>query len=1087
MIDKIFNQHQQAAIDARGKSIVVSAAAGSGKTSVLTERVLRLIEQGEDIERMLIVTFTNLAASEMKERIFGRLTRASRESNSPRLAAQAEKCVFSDISTIHVFCNNVIRDNFEYAGVSPTFSVASDAETTLLKQRALDNAVDSSSHEVTDFMLRYSPRGNTTGIKNIVSKIYSRIISSEDPTAWLDNAQSNFSGTGIIETLFDHYKSMVISAAHSASGYLSARSTEWAEKGFSDEADASEMERIHMMRAAGSITIDNTALPALAPIKKFSGAPYTKVNQLTNKAIKCIEPLSNYGSNFAQKIAQEQSQVQSDGIAYLQITRAFVKQYTKLKREKNILDHDDSLHLAKKVLSEDSIAQRYKSRYTHVFVDEYQDINNVQHAIISRVKRTDNDFFVGDVKQCIYMFRESNPDLLIKRCGELAGSGLIEMNTNYRSSPTLISFINSVMQNMMTEQIGGVAYKGGHMLKPGISGDGNVKISLPISERATDAEALAIAAHINDLVSSGLNYKDIAILRPVVSGEGRQITKTLNELGIPVTSGFSSADSQFSDVNIYLNLLKVIDGSGDDTSLLSVMRYPFFGFTEPEFAQIRIFANAAAKANEQTISFTDAVRMYATQGALHEKVKQFLGKITYFALLSDSLTMPDFLMRLAQEAMLSEYALTAPNGKDKNSAISAFISSAGALSHISGVVEIADRIIASQTTSDTQNENNAVFFTTIHKSKGLEFPAVILTGMHKRINQQDTQSAVLVGRSLGLALDISDTASHIKQPTLHKKAIASAMREEKICETVRLLYVGMTRAQTRLIICGVIKKDKEDWQKPKTTNWQLDALTHLDLLMPALYMAKNDLSHVVDYTDYSAKEPAAIDKVSMLHELFEKAALAQPIDIPNAYRPKTRIPSKLSVSALKRADESADFTPTYLPSENTEISAAQRGTLTHKVLQKIGLDQKPTAQVAAFTDQLAAQRVIDPKLAAHIDAQSICAFLSSDIAARARQSERKLLEAPFCLALSAKEAGLADSTETIIVQGVIDLCFIENGSWIIVDYKSDKVTADSICSAAQKYATQLSLYAKALSRITNLPVKEKIVFFLTPGKSVSLV
>ncbi|MBT3318164.1 MAG: UvrD-helicase domain-containing protein [Clostridia bacterium] len=1085
MSDKVFNKHQQTAIDARDKSIVVSAAAGSGKTSVLTERVLRLVEQGEDIERMLIVTFTNLAASEMKERIYQRLSSAGRQTNSARLAAQAEKCVFSDISTIHVFCNNIIRDNFEYAGVSPTFSLASDAETALLKQRALDHAVESYSSEVTDFLLRYAPRGNTNGIKSIVSKIYSRIISSDNPTQWLSNAQSNFSGTQIIDSLFAHYKSMAHSAAATASDYLSARSAVWEEKGFVDEADASEAERIQMLRAIQSISPDNTTLPILPPIEKFKGAPYGIVSKLTNKANKCFEELTEYSVDFAQKISDEQLGAGSDGGAFIEITRAFVKQYTKLKREKNILDHDDSLHLAKKVLSEDAIAQRYKNRYTHVFVDEYQDINNVQHAIISRVKRDDNDFFVGDVKQCIYMFRESNPDLLIARCSELKGSGLIEMNTNYRSCPAIIDFINGVMQNMMTEQIGGVAYAGGHMLSAGISGSGDVKVSLPISDSATAAESRAIAAHIRDLVAQGFEYKDIAILRPVVAGDGRQIAKALTDLGIPLISGFNSTDPDFSDVSVYLNLLKVIDGSYDDVALLSVMRYPYFGFTEPEFAKIRIHADA--NTSQIYLSFSDAVRMFTQRSALGEKVQRFSDKIAYFSLLSDSLTMPDFLMRLRQEVMFREYALTAPSGKDKELAISALIDNASMATHISGILEISDRIIAAQNAGSAQNDTNAVFFTTIHKSKGLEFPAVILSGMHKRINQQDTQSSVLVGRSLGLALDISDTASHIKRPTLHKKAVASAMREEKICETVRLLYVGMTRAQQKLIICGVIKKHKEEWEEPKAANWQLSAGTHLDLIMPALHMYADDISQFVDYSDFEVTALPPHNKAEKLTTLFEKAALAQPIDIRDAYRPDTRIPSKLSVSALKRMGESRDFTPAYLPSESTEISASERGTLTHKVLQKIGLDQRNAAQVSSFVTSLAQSGIIDAKHTEHVDAQSIARFLNSDIATRARHSERSLPEAPFCLQMPAKQAGLTDSDEPIIVQGVIDLCFIENDNWVIVDYKTDSVTVATCADAAQKYAVQLSLYANALTGITKLPVKEKVIFFLAPGKSVSLV
>ncbi len=1077
MSERIFNERQQQAIDSRGNSIVVSAAAGSGKTSVLTERVLGLIEQGEDIERMLIVTFTNLAASEMKERIYARLNQAAIDKKQPRLAVQAEKSIFSDISTIHVFCNSLIRDNFEYAGVSPTFSLASDADTALLKQRALDSTVESLEDKTGSFFKRYAPRANTNGIKSIVLKIYSRIISTSDPAGWLSSAQNSFESDEFIYVLFEEFKALLCSAAQQASEFLIQRSYAWEQKGFHKEAAQSENERIELLRKVDTADIRNVFIPQLPLAERFSGAPYGEVSRLTNKANKCFEYFYKYSGDFFDIVKKQQTEAGYDGSIFIELTAQFMKTYARLKREKNVLDHDDSLHFANKALRDENIATRYQQRYSHVFVDEYQDINNVQHTIISRIKSADNDFFVGDVKQCIYMFRESNPDLFIKRCKELEGSGLIEMNTNYRSAPAVIDFINAVMHNMMTEKIGGVSYTGGHRLSAGKSGDGSIKICLPQSSTPANTEAQAIAANIQELIKDGYRYGDISILRPEVSGGGAAIVKILSDMGIPVSSGFNTSDPAFSDVAVYVNLLKVIEGSADDVALLSVMRYPSFGFVEPEFAQIRISADKNLR------TFEEALLAFKEDSALGKKISFFFEKINFYRLLSDSLSLPDFLMRLRHEALFDEYAATAPSGSDRTSALLSFINSAGAMTHISSVIEVADRIM-SNLEKGAANDSDAVFFTTIHKSKGLEFPAVILSGMQKRINQSDAQNTVLIGRKLGLALDISDTDTHIKTPTLHKKIVSEEMRNEKICETVRLLYVGMTRAQERLIICGAINKPSKKWEEPKPENWQLDATSYLDLIMPAVYMMKGSAPEIesCEYEDHSVSRQ---DKSRLLYEFFTQAEAIMLPKEPSAYHPKERIPSKLSVSAIKRQQTDEDYTPAYLPTGNGEL-AARRGTLLHMVLQKIGLSEKTPAEVSEFIDTLIKEGLADKELAAQIDPGAISRFLSSSAAKSAAASDKCLFEAPFCLKLSANEAGIADSDELVIIQGVIDLCFIEDKAWVIIDYKSDKITEETAKQAAQKYKIQLELYSKALSSITGLPVKEKAIYFLETGQQINI-
>lgn len=1086
-----WNERQRMAIDARGKSVVVSAAAGSGKTSVLTERVLRLIEEGEDIENMLIVTFTNLAASEMRERIYKRLQDAG--TASARLAAQAEKCAFADISTLHAFCGRLIRDNFEYAGTSPLFAIASEAETARLKQEAMAQAIEQSKADAAmrPVVEKYSSRGDTEQLKHIVSAIYHRAVSLKNPQEWLDASSAHFDGGAFVDMLFEEYKAMVVAAAADASAHLAQRSEVWAEKGFADEADESETDRLLLLRAAKAVCRDAVTLPQAKDIStKVKGAPNRESATLTNRANRCFDGLRGCAGDFTAKVSQELRQTACDGRFFIALTQLFMKLYARGKRAKNLIDHDDTMHFALKALSVTDVAARYRAKYAHVFVDEYQDINEAQHAIITSVQRGGNDFLVGDVKQCIYTFRESNPDLLIKRCRELQTDGLIEMNTNYRSQPEVIRFINGVMAHMMTEDAGGVNYTGGQCLDPGAQGQGKAEIIIAHreDEENVEAEAREIGAQIRRLLDDGFDYGDIAVLRPEITQSGKRIAKALTDMNIPVAGGVGGADEGTSELAVLKNALKLLQSETDDIAMLSVMRYPHFGFAEPELAQIRLAALEAQ-------SFCAAVRTFNQQTALGDKVRAFRGTFDTYRRLAACMTLPDFLMHLRLDMRLRDYALTSPGGAASEAAIGTFISEASALgvTAISDLLAVADRLGRTKEAQQNPAGSNGVYLTTIHKSKGLEFRAVILSGLHKKIDQRDTFGSVLVGRGLGLALDVLDEATHIRKPTLHRLTVAQGLRREKIAETVRLLYVGMTRAIERLIILGAGCEIKDTWSQPKGTFWQHSASTHFDLLMPAVAMMCRgegmDINSIVRIERDETAKQLTENKAARLADFWRQAQAQTPETLFEAYahQSDTGVPSKVSVSALKRMQDKEVFRPAVMPSSDDGMDAAQRGTLMHRVMEHIGFEPLEQVQVQARINEMASKGLIDSALTGEVDAAAVSRFLHSELARRAKAAAMRRAEQPFCLRMGAREAGLSDaSDESVVVQGVIDLCFVEDDKWVIVDYKTDRVSKAEAGKAAQKYAVQLDLYAKALERITHKAVKEKHIYYLAIGEAVQL-
>ena len=1095
MEQRCWNAQQQMAIDARGSSVVVSAAAGSGKTSVLTERVLRLIEEGEDIESMLIVTFTNLAASEMRERIYKRLQEASH--GSARLAAQAEKCAFADISTLHAFCGRLIRDHFAQAGVSPAFAIADETQTGRLIQAAMEQTLECAmdDEKLYPFVQKYAQRGDTEPIKRIVLAIYTRAVSLKDPFAWLLQSRSHYNGGPFIDVLFDAFTGMVREAALMAQSHLQARTDIWQLRGFAEQARYSADDCDAFMRCSQQIDRQNVCIPMAEQIGiKAKGAPNRESTTLTNRANRCMDKLRAYAGDFCAITASQLAQTAPDGCFFIDLTKAFMKNYAKLKRAKNLLDHDDTMHFARKALDHADVAARYQSRYAHVFVDEYQDINEAQHAIITRLQRGDNDFLVGDVKQCIYTFRESNPKLLIRRCRELSGNGLIEMNTNYRSAPTIVEFINGVMRHMMSADAGGVEYTGGQVLSAGACATGRVSIVLAGREEEDNlsAECAELIEQIKKLLEQGYSYNQIAILRPEMRGSGRQIAAALADAGIPAVNGFGAAQADHGELAVFKNLLKLIAQNEDDIALASVMRYPYFGFTEPELSAIRL-AQSSAPADK---SFCHAVYMFESPSPLGDKVRAFLGTIARFKRLCACMKIPDFLYWLREEIRLRDYALTSPAGEGSDAAISGFISTVAVQSPITlfDVLAVSDRLCATREVQQSPKDADGVYLTTVHKSKGLEFPAVILSGLHKVIDQRDTKGSVLVGRSLGLALDVMDEQTHTRQRTLHSMAVARGLAREKTSETVRLLYVGMTRAIERLIMVGAGSRIKEDWCEPKPKGWQHGAYRYFDLLMPAVFMAcrenGSDLADTVQIAQQSGEETATpIDKAQRLNSLLIKAEAMPPAEIFTGYAHQEAlgVPSKVSVSALKRMEETAVLRPVDMAAQTEGITAAQRGTLTHRVLERIGLGQKTAEEVRAAIVQLERGGIIEKGAQAHVNAASISAFLCGELAARARQSAKCLVEQPFCLQMTAAECGLKDdSQEMVVVQGVIDLCFLEEGKWVIVDYKTDAVSFERAHHAAQKYAVQLKLYSAALERITGLSVSEKHVYYLSACAAVRL-
>lgn len=1134
---------QRRAIETPG-SLIVSAAAGSGKTAVLTERIARHILEGASPDDLLVVTFTRAAAAEMKKRIGDRLSALAAQQQgdeAARLYGAAEGIGRANISTIDGFCSHVLRRHFDIAGLDPAFRAGEEAENLGLRQEALDELMER-YYAQKGFSDLVDAFGEEAEFSAQFLRLYDFIMAQPEPMEWLKEAIDKYDiaedALPLCPAAEEYLKGLKVRLG-AYMDILRSRRDEIAEdypktaaildgdltqlggallqkslRGYANQLSACAFATFSMRGAEKSYSkyVKNPRDDMKKEVQKhiaLSGKPIGRQAKL----LAGIKPLLDMLYSF---------------------TGDFIALYSEKKEQAGIIDYADMEHIALGLLRLPAVAKEYRDRFSFVFIDEYQDCSPLQNALFSALARPDNLFIVGDVKQSIYGFRMAEPTMFTERIDEFSRrDAALHLSANFRSSNEVIEGVNSIFTPIMTKETGGVDYDetarlvhgrrdaspGGmelHVisrsapLDTGDAADENTEEQL----LAAEAEALFAAGRIRELLCESFtdrkgntrNYKysDIVILHSSPKNVAEAWVRTLSREGIPVYAELTGGYFDAIEVQIFLNLLAIIDNPLQDIPLISVLRSPIGGFSTEELITLRADCREGL--------FYEALKAGADRDTpLGHKAGGFLGRLKRWRAQGELYDITELIAMLLEDTGFENYVSALPGGQSRRANLEALIKNAGIYSNsghgIRGFLRFMEKARSGDSLGAAQIASaNVVRLISIHKSKGLEFPAVILGGLSVNFNKKSRSSVLVLDSSLGIGLKAARGSS--RELNLYHSAIAERIWRREISERMRLLYVAMTRASEKLImLCSFrdVEKGLGAGRIPVTPNTCSGAERFADWILPVLFSSPtgNPLREYLGMPPLSGHKTilCAIHPTLQISALgaalpreeylaFTRQAIeegpgeyAELFAWRYPYGADTVLPSKISVSQLIGNLPELGQYPDFMRDSMAE-RAVSRGTAAHKLMEHLPIAKHTFASVNACLKELTDRGTLTKKEAEGIYAANIVDFFSKGLGSRMLASPRVERELAFNHRVKANSVFDADTDETLLLQGIIDCCFIEGGGWVLIDYKTDYVPKGRAKEVAMSHAKQLRLYKSALEELTGIPVKECWIHLLSTGESV---
>jgi len=914
---------QERAIESREKSLLVSAAAGSGKTAVLVERIIRLVvDDRVNVEKLLVVTFTKAAAEEMKQRISSTLIKKmSKATGEERgfINRQINALPFASISTIHSFCSSVVRRYYHVIDIDPALKVGNETVLLILRQRAMEELFEQEyEQEDEEFIKLMESFGNERRddrLREMVEKVYGFLMNRPDPKAWGRKVVDSF---GVDMQGFDrgsYYvffaQSTKIKLEHAALLLTRALEDLKGTDNFEKTSAVVQDELNNVKALINSLengfsafrkVLDSVGFARLI-IKTEDADLKEKIKQSRDEAKDIAKKLiEKFGYEDAETMVENLNEMKSRAAFLIKMAERFEEIYSKMKREKSIMDFNDLEHFCMKILANDEVANQLREEYRYIFIDEYQDSNQIQDVIASRIQRENNLFLVGDVKQSIYRFRLSDPTLFIQKSlvYESADSSineLLHLNTNFRSRSTIIDFINYVFERTMCSYVGEMDYTEKEKLNPGlilpemecdkteiylISNDLEKDDSEEEEEieemKLEELEAKVIASKIKSLMGTEifdakkqeyrkLGYRDIVVLLRTVKKKGQIYQEVLMENGIPVYAESGTGYFDTLEISLLLDVLRVIDNRRQDIPLLSVMRSPVFKFTIDEIISIR----EAAKGKSMVEALLKASEN--SEEALQEKAQGMLSVIARWKKQSRVMPLDRFLWSILVETDYYGYVGALPGGVQRQANIRMLVDRAkefadssmkGLFNFVKFVEELKNTKTDLTGAKVLGAMDDVVRIMSIHKSKGLEFPVVFVGGMNKSFNMLDIQQSLILHKDLGLSMEYVNLDERRYCETIYKSIAKEKTALEVLSEEMRVLYVAMTRARDKLIMVGSGKRldsKIEGWAKPLSSYTVSKAKTYLDWVLGAL-LGYEEAIALAKQGAYES-EMVKIEKISM--------------------------------------------------------------------------------------------------------------------------------------------------------------------------------------------------------------------------------
>lgn len=1129
--EKNYTPDQRKAVIAEGRNVLVSASAGSGKTFVMIERVIRLIVEGKaEVGEILAVTYTTAAAEEMKQKLVKAIIA---EINAGRDVARFRKALSevptASISTFHSFCANLIRTYFYALDVDPSVSVADENQAGELKNKALDSLFES-LYETRDEDFLYLVRimGRSRGddsLKETVKKLYEFASSEKSAEEFLTKAAEN-----ITEKSF--YKS-----ENELYGIFTAYIKELIRIGENLASLAESYGYAVYVEYVGKLLVKlKTCLNAkdFRSLIKAAGLSVPKAPRTTSKDDEDLAAYKGKLEYFKKKCkdvyddireASPNDDEEKDLSEYLSTARAtkalcrltidFGKEYARLKADAAALDFADLEHFAYRLLSENpDVLSAVKQKYKYVFADEYQDVNGIQEAILSLIS-SDNAFMVGDVKQSIYAFRGCNPDIIAAKFERYErGEGeTVSLDANFRSTDAVLAAVNKTFSPIMTKDFGGTDYKNNPMTGSGKYPQGygeTILIEIPEAEKektikggvydivddvnapapkAAFAEG-AVVANIVRKEAGGKVYdlkakrerevtpKDFAVLTRNSSGFPTEIVRHLKRNDIPVSSSAKNPVGDYPEIKLLKDLLKIIVRFADDAPLFACLKSAIGGVSEAEAAEIKRAAYAAITSDTgdkpaatKKPTFADCYRWYLLSGEdenIRNKLKNFDEYISKIRLLSGFENAGEILSRVLSETGLDLEILSQKNGEIRLSRVERFIAEAGSGENGLSVSKFLTRAESDDgdVSVGSSDGDDSVTVTSMHASKGLEYPIVILAGLGKRFNLDDTKKEILTDRYEGIALKFYDEESKRTKITLPRAAFKERARLNAIKEEMRVFYVAMTRAECKLYLVT---------SEPVEENDDFTSILFANKFSDFIKTKYFDKKITADDTEIGDGEDVrevyiSKDRPALTDLIRKNLSFIYP------YEEDVNLPVKRAVTSLAEdaTTDDDEMTEIRLPVDKT---TRERGIAYHAFLQHADSFYE---DAGALLEKIKTGKKLTDEQLALLSEEKLRKILRAPLFEEIR-GYKFYKEQPFIAQMAANEISNTNATGDVLVQGIIDLLAVKGDKAIIVDYKYSK---KSISHLKETYAYQLALYKKAVEKTLKLKVEKTILFNLNTVESI---
>ena len=1259
------------------QTLLVAAAAGSGKTAVLVERIITRLKDMDNplsVQELMVVTFTKAAAQEMSARIGLALAKAMESTEDAamqeRLERQLNLLPSAHISTLHSFCQWVIRSYFYKLDINPTARIGNEAEMALLQQEVLADLLTKSYeeglyniYELADF---FSDDKSDAGLTAKIMSLYNYAMSLANPDGWLRKALEPYKEAMTVnpsETLWGQYM--------------------WDQHVAVIDRIRERLERMEqiLLDPVGPHKWQNIYDNQLAALSMLSGAETwddmgeackhtdTFIKDRFNKLGEEVDPslqaeFKSLGSQnkddlkamqaavftVPEATLQEQFKAQYPIIKGLvELTIAFHKAYRDMKQEQGIMDFSDLEHLCLALLVEpgteddpqpSDVAKELQDTFKEIMVDEYQDTNGVQETIINLISRVDNRFYVGDVKQAIYSFRMADSSLFMEKYNTYGGTDAVErridLAKNFRSHENILAATNFLFYQIMTEEAAELNYTEAESLIPGrivedapedwIGGDVELQLldvskdTLSASESDEDEggdpennerELDFIIQKIKEIHGAKkkvqnpdgtfrqIEWRDFAILRRSLAGWGTRAVEAMRQAGIPAVVNERDGYFEAQEIQLLLALLSIIDNPEQDLPMAAVLHSGLVGLDANELGALRLSGEG---------SLWSLMPAYAEE-AQDERLLAFIDHMERWRTLSRRHGVTDLLWDIYESQDYVNYVGAMPNGLVRRANVLALYDRAkgyeasgfrGLFRFLRFVESLRDSNQDMPLANVVSEADNVVRLMTIHKSKGLEFPVVFLSGVQKGFNMMDLRSELLIDKNAGLGLKGYFSDIRVSFPTMPWFYIKDVKEAALKAEEERILYVALTRARDKLIMTGYFKGFKNAKGKLSTLGELIknaasvegqqlptDIITQANTYLEWLVMGfarhldgGNPLRVAIEYEgptyfdlpDKKCRIKVEIHDGSLYGDLDYKADIDETtinkirelqavnsVELPQAiidrfnytypYSDATRRTAKISVSELKRRfqereleagtidtlnepivtvdtgakravsdailgqaikldpkssanveakntnaaglpiTEASDVTvssdelansvfgrkPQALQSEEDVLTGAQWGTLMHEAMQWLPLAQYTQASLTKELDALVMKGTFTEEERNLLSDTSLYKFFSSDLGKRLVNAKRIERELPFSMLFEGKRVyDTLEDGENLFLQGIIDTAFEEDGEWILVDYKTDRVKSGE--DLIKRYKIQMDLYKEALQRLTGMPVKASYIY-----------